>query len=109
MVKAAKHSVPGRLTRVLSRLAGFLTQLTHAFTRFASKYPTSNFIGEQTADERLNSSFIFNNDFEQVECWKHGRLDDGLIFCDLDDFEKAKSLRDHFAPRFIISNQYEGR
>lgn len=109
MAKATKNSYHSRrLPQILLRLAGFLVQTSHIFYQFASEYPMSNFVGEEKAREKLNTTFIFDADFEQVVRWADGGQDDGLALCGPDDLDKARLLRQHFAPRRMFSRRHKG-
>lgn len=44
MIKATKTSHYGRLSHVLSRLVDSVSQLSHVFYSFATKYPMTNFV-----------------------------------------------------------------
>lgn len=46
MIKETKISCPARLSYILSGLVDSVSQLSHVYYKFATKYPTTNFIEE---------------------------------------------------------------
>ncbi|KAK7402650.1 hypothetical protein QQX98_011596 [Neonectria punicea] len=106
MIRTTKMSYRGRLSRLLSDLVECVSELSHVFYQFATKYPTTNFIcsvvkaGSDAACE--TEMHIFDNDAEKVVVWPTTSYD-GFALCSINHAEKLRSLREHFAPCHMIS------
>lgn len=100
MLRETNRSYRGHLSRILSELVESVSQLSHSFNTFASKYPTSDFIqGEYARIAKIDKSS------EDVVVWDNesGSVDSLKRF-PLGSLEKQKSLRKHFAPCHILSS-----
>ncbi|KAM0451418.1 hypothetical protein ACHAO4_006093 [Trichoderma viride] len=83
-----------RLSEMSLVLADVVSQLSHVFYRFASKYPIANFVHGRHAVIQE-----FNSEFENVVPWKqdaHCETTDGSI----EDLDNCESLRRHLSPLY---------
>lgn len=83
-----------RLSEMSLVLADVVSQLSHVFYRFASKYPIANFVHGRHAVIQE-----FNSEFENVVPWKqdaHCDTMDGSI----EDLDNCESLRRHLSPLY---------
>lgn len=92
----------GRLSQILADLVDSVSQLSHIFYRFASKYPITNFVYGQHADVKK-----FNSEFEEVVLWGYEEDgNNGTTCCAIDELDRQESLRKHFAPLYILSSPH---
>lgn len=79
-----------RPSDMVSVLADFVSQLSHVFYRFASKYPISNFVYGRHAIIQQ-----FRSNFETVVFWEQ------YVDSDRRSLNNYESLRRHFSPLYI--------
>lgn len=92
----------GRLElEAVSALADSVSQLSHVFYRFASKYPITNFVyGCHAAIQQ------FNSDFETVVPWKQDASSEAMHGAIEEDIGIYEALRRHFSPLYTPSNSH---